>query len=344
MTDQLNKADIAPASLSGKRDPLALLEEAMTLFCSRLELIDKKCLNLKPSPEEMDCLMADAITDMEQAVDSFERSVGDDKVLIAKTQIKLREKTDHVFAKSYYNRARTWPHGYQGDYEILDFHYRNVPVSQGVGLYLERYLLKSALAVAVRERKELLKDALKAELRAREKPHILDIACGPCREIFELSEDFQRSGASVICIDHDEEALSYAKNQLAPTGLQMDRIAFIKYNAMKMVNHEKNVKEFGMQDVIYSVGLFDYLNDEVLVRLLRSLYELLLPGGKLIASFKDSRKYSTFIYHWLIAWNGFLQRTDDDFLMLYEKAGFPRNMLQTTRTASGIIIFHSLTK
>ena len=50
-------------------------------------------------------------------------------------------------------------------------------------------------------------------------------------------------------------------------------------------------KEFGMKDIIYSIGFFDYLPDEFLVKLLSSLYLLLKPGGKLIASFKDANRY-----------------------------------------------------
>jgi len=96
--------------------------------------------------------------------------------------------------------------------------------------------------------------------------------------------------------------------------------------------------------VIYSVGLFDYLDDNTLIRLLSSLYESLSPGGKLIASFKDCRRYSTFIYHWLINWNGFLQRTEEDVWALYEKAGFLRSAVTTVREKSGVIAFYTVTK
>jgi hypothetical protein len=111
-----------------------------------------------------------------------------------------------------------------------------------------------------------------------------------------------------------------------------------------MVNYERNVQEFGAQDIIYSVGLFDYLSDDVLVKLLRSLYDLLKPGGILVASFKDSSKYTTFIYHWIVEWNAFLQRKEQDVLALYERAGFPRGSVVTARTASEVIEFYNISK
>jgi SAM-dependent methyltransferase len=289
-------------------------------------------------------LTTKAIMDMCNAAEMFEQTVGQDKSAIKDAQIKFREKTNHIFTKSYYNRARIWPRGYQGDYEMLEFHYRNTPLSQGIGFYVERYLLVSTLAIAVRERKELLRELLLAELNMRANPKILDIACGSCREIVELASDITRSGAEVICLDFDEEALKSSANRMALTGISTDMIKFRKYNALKMINPERNVKEFGMQDVIYSVGLFDYLDDNTLIRLLSSLYESLSPGGKLIASFKDCRRYSTFIYHWLINWNGFLQRTEEDVWALYEKAGFLRSAVTTVREKSGVIAFYTVTK
>ena len=45
------------------------------------------------------------------------------------------------------------------------------------------------------------------------------------------------------------------------------------------------------EDVIYSVGYFDYLPDDFLAKLLHSLHQLLNPGGKLIAAFKDASRY-----------------------------------------------------
>jgi predicted SAM-dependent methyltransferase len=124
----------------------------------------------------------------------------------------------------------------------------------------------------------------------------------------------------------------------------MDKVQFRQYNALKMVNHERNLQEFGAQDIIYSVGLFDYLSNDVLVKLLKALYDLLKPGGILIASFKDSNKYSTFIYHWTVEWNAFLQRKEQDILALYERAGFPAGSVMTTRTASEVIVFYNVSK
>lgn len=313
-------------------------------FSAALERIDQESRFGLKSHDELAGMIEKAMVTMWGAADAYEREVGGDINLIRDAQRSLRFATDRFFSQCAYHRARTWPRGYQGDYEMLEFHYRNEPGSEGVGHYLENYLLKSVLAVAVRERKDLLKDILQREMAARKNPSVMDIACGPCREIVEMSEEIKRAGASFICVDHDPEALEYSKDRMAKIGLPMGKVQFHQYNALKMVNHERNLQEFGAQDIIYSVGLFDYLSDDVLVKLLKALYDLLKPGGILIASFKDSNKYSTFIYHWIVEWNAFLQRKEQDVLALYERAGFPAGTVVTTRTDSKVIVFYNVSK
>ena len=97
--------------------------------------------------------------------------------------------------------------------------------------------------------------------------------------------------------------------------------------------------EFGLQDVIYSVGYFDYLPDDFLIKLLDSLYRLLAPGGCLIAAFKDVNHYRPQVYHWLANWDGFLQRSEDDFERILHFTSIPPAPLTRRRVASGSISF-----
>lgn len=320
------------------------IETAIHGFVDALELISQGIKSGSIGHQELELMTERAMSDMWDAADKFEGEVGGNASLIQKAQHLLRSATDRYFTQSVYQRARVWPRGYQGDYEMLEFHYGNTPVSHGIGRYIETYLLQSALAIAVRERRELLKNILRKEMAARTQPKVMDIACGPCREIVELKDEISSAEAFFTCVDHDEEALSYSRDRLDRISFPMGQIQFRQYNALKMVNHDRNIKEFGAQDIIYSVGLFDYLNDDVLVRLLKALYELLNPGGVLVVSFKDSEKYSTFIYHWIVYWNAFLQRTESDIRTLYEKAGFARDQVSTVRTASKIIVFYNVAK
>jgi SAM-dependent methyltransferase len=321
------------------------LDIATEEFNRRLEVIEDRCSNPQEDSEELLKATTKAIIDMSYVCEEFERQMGYDKDILKTFQVKFREKTNYIFSKSYFmNRARTWPQGYPGDYKTLEGVYRNIPMSTGIGFYLDRYFHSTTLAMAVRERRTTLSELLKGELTNRQNPKILDIACGSCREILELASDIRKSGARITCIDFDSDALDFSVKRLSYQDSPSEQIEFRKYNAMRMISHERNLKEFGMQDVIYSTGLFDYLEDNVLIRLIKSIYELLNYNGKLIISFKDCRQYKTFDYHWLVDWNAFYQRTEEDIWALFEKVEIPYGNIKIQREKSGVIIFFVITK
>ncbi|GAB4412771.1 MAG: hypothetical protein OHK0032_08870 [Thermodesulfovibrionales bacterium] len=324
---------------------ISTLDSATELFNKKLKDIERRCLNAGEDPDELLNATAKALTDMTDVFEEFERGVNYDKQIIRDARVRFREKTNPILSKSYcINRARTWPQGYQGDYKTLEIVYRNTPMSEGIGYYLDKCMLSTPLAIGVRERIAKLRDLLEEELADRKDPRVLDIACGSCREVFELAPAIEESGARFTCIDLDSDALNFALNRLAYTDIPSDHIQFLKYNALRMFDHELNMEEFGMQDVIYSVGYFDYLRDDFLVKLLNALYMLLNPGGKLIAAFKDVNYYRPQPYHWIADWDGFLQRTKEDFDSLFKQAGIPDSALSTTRVRSEMIIFYTVTK
>jgi cyclopropane fatty-acyl-phospholipid synthase-like methyltransferase len=111
-----------------------------------------------------------------------------------------------------------------------------------------------------------------------------------------------------------------------------------------MFDEETNIKEFGKKDIIYSVGLFDYLPSDFLVKMFRGLYNLLKSDGILIAAFKDADMYKPHFYHWIINWDGFLQRTDSEFRNIFKEAGIPETSILEMREEMGIIVFYLITK
>lgn len=321
-----------------------LLNEATMKFISTLEDIEKRYLDSQETPDELLNAVTKAMTNMNSVCEQFERRVGYDSDTIKEAQVDFRKRTDSILSKSYFiNRARTWPQGYQGDYKMLESVYRNSPLSMGIGYYLDKYCLGLKLTEGVKNRIKKLEEILSEEILQREKSSILNIACGSCRELMGLSEGVIISKAKVTCIDFDNDALDFAQSRLYYTGA-LPQIELRKYNAARMFDHELNMAAFGMQDIIYSVGYFDYLEDDFLVKMLRALYMLLNHGGKLIMTFKDANYYKSQDFHWLCDWNGFLRRTEDDFDRIIEEAGIPDNVLLKSRDKSGVIIFCTATK
>ena len=331
--------------LNGKH--VQTLDEATDLFLERLQEIKDQCTGSDADAGKLLQATKKAIDDVLACCDKFERETSDIDT-IRDARIRFRIKTDHLLSKSYFiNRARTWPQGYQGDYKMLESLYRNTPLADGIGYYLDFIGLNSSLAIGVRNRIKRLEEILRKELNNRERPSVLNIACGSCREVFELAPEIEQSRSKVTCIDIDNDALSYAANRLSYTNispLSSNMVKFRKYNALRMFDHELNIQEFGPQDIIYSVGFFDYLQSDFLTNLFRALYRLLNPGGKLIASFKDAERYRHQDYHWLVDWDGFLQRTEKDFMKIFSDAAIPLSRISLSREESGVIVFYVIEK
>ena len=323
---------------------IGYLEATTDQYMDALRDIEVRCTKQDVDRESIFQELTALNESMLQVCEQFENLV-DNKAAIKAARVAFRDKTDPIISKSYgANRARTWPQGYQGDYKTIEFIYRNTPMSEGIGYYLDKYMLSSTLAVGVRERMKKLAELLKSELINRQSAKVLDIACGSCREMHEIVPEIEKSNAYFTCIDLDSEALDFALDRLSYAGLSADRAEFIHYNAVRMFDYETALSAFGMQDIIYSVGYFDYLPDDFLTKLLNTLYLMLNPGGKLIAAFKDANRYRSQSYHWFTDWDGFLQRTEDDFDRLFRKAEIPGSALSMTRVNSGSIIFYTATK
>lgn len=319
-----------------------LLSETISELNKKLQDISPYCVGQRFN-EEIYNEVSKTINSVVPFFKTFEEGVRDRKI-IKVAQIIFRDKTDPIFLKSYYfNRARTWPQGYQGDYITMENCYRNIPLSVGIGYYLDLFLLNSSLGQAVRNRIKMLEQLIREELQNRNGASILNIACGSCRELMGLAVDIMDYKADVTCIDNDEDALRFSMKRLSTLGLD-DYVKFFKYNAVRMFDVDSSMSEFRGQDIIYSAGFFDYLPSDFLVRLFRSIYNILKPGGVIIAAFKDADRYDHRPYHWLVDWDGFLQRNPEEFYRIFRAAGIPLSLITEKREPTGIVVFYIIQK
>ncbi|HEV8550289.1 MAG TPA: PilZ domain-containing protein [Polyangiaceae bacterium] len=189
------------------------------------------------------------------------------------------------------HRARHKPLGYPGDYEIMNGLYANHfvgPTLFAKGLNLA--FVSTPAAVAVRTRKDQLKREIGAAIDARagaERTRILSIAAGPAQEIYELLEE--RSSlpcpVDIVLFDQDKRALSYSYRRLQKlvTSKWKDQVNLLHLHdsIRHLLRGAAVFAGHGAFDLVYSCGLFDYLQMPSAVSLCRSLYSLVAPGGRL---------------------------------------------------------------
>ena len=174
---------------------LALLRAQTADYIDRLKDFESRCAHPEADPKRLQAEIKFINECMLDACAEYERNESDPFAL-KEAQVEFREKTNPILSKSYcINRTRIWPQGHQGDFYTLELAYKNTPLSEGIGYYLDRYMLSDGLADGVRERIFMLRALLKKELHARRNAKVLDVACGSCREVFELASDIIASGA-----------------------------------------------------------------------------------------------------------------------------------------------------
>jgi extracellular factor (EF) 3-hydroxypalmitic acid methyl ester biosynthesis protein len=329
-----------PAARENDTEVTRAWREAVAMFNGVLERLDTRC---GASDADVDALSRELETQIHRVEDAcreIEQSLGNDPEALARKQREFRRETDRFFARSYLmHRARNWPRGYPGDYEIIERTYESQALSDGIGGLLDRYFQQTTLARAIRYRRERMREILAEEMRSRRAPRVLNIGCGSCREVVELAPVIQQTGARFTCVDLDAEALVFSAGRAREAGIQ-GHVTFRQYNALRMVKADRNIREFGRFDIIYTIGLLDYLNDDVLICMLQSLYQTLHPQGVLVAVFKDADRYDTADYHWLVDWSAFRQRTGQDSWRLLDRAGIPADRVVVQRSQDDVMIFY----
>ena len=293
----------------------------------------------EPSSDELTRQLTDRINESLAECARLESQLSDAEPLLRAVQTAYREAIWPWFGQSWFmRRALEKPRGYPGDFEMLSAIYDAAPKSRGLGGYLDRYFLATTLARAVRGRMRAVRQFLLEELSRRTGDlTVLNVACGPCREYMEHFVPQHEGRIRLVCIDNDPMALDFVQSYVVPLISDTIHCEFVRYNALRMSSTRRNLANFGRADIIYSVGLCDYLSDNVLVPILRGWGESLREDGLVYVAFKDAQRYETPEYQWLVDWF-FLQRTEPECRQLFAGAGYDMEHLELDRDVTGVIL------
>jgi hypothetical protein len=193
------------------------------------------------------------------------------------------------------HRARMKPFGYPGDYEVMNFIYERF--FEGSSLFARSIGLAFSEAVcckAVRYRKDLVKRQLKALLSRRAGSQgpvrVLSVAAGPAQELFELFQEVDEIPVplEVVLFEQDKNALAHAFRRLTPAveARFPDRVRmlFLHDSIKRLLRDAELFAPFGSFDLVYSCGLFDYLQQRTATVLARRLASTSAPGGQLLVA------------------------------------------------------------
>ncbi|MCB9890406.1 MAG: class I SAM-dependent methyltransferase [Planctomycetes bacterium] len=170
------------------------------------------------------------------------------------------------------------PRGYAGDAVLIDYIYRLRGSDEVAGIGRQVYDYASsarpaALGVQARRHEMARQLDAVARLRPEGSSRVLCVACGHFRE-GHLSRAFlDDRHDEIVALDSDAESLAVVEDTFRDR-----RIRSLHRSVAQLLKRD----DFGRFDLVYSSGLYDYLEARFARRLTRALFERLAPGGRLV--------------------------------------------------------------
>lgn len=234
--------------------------------------------------------------------------------------------------------AREKPFGYAGDFQLIDWIYDNKPLSEGKGRFLDKAFLRSPSAQSVRNRKVFLTEKLYTVLDTNRKTSVLNLGCGPCRELYDALQilDFNGYDCEAHCIDSDPRAVSYARS--FTDGRFYGNIG-IEWEVAN-VFHIRPKRTYSL---IWASGLFDYLNNRLAVALIRRMWKWSEDGGKIIIGNFHPSNPDRNLMEWCLAWF-LIHRSQSEMINLCMEAGISPECVDIEYEPLGINLFLIISK
>ena len=208
------------------------------------------------------------------------------------------------------------PHGYAGDFEIIDKVYsRLVHTDPLYGRWDDFFHFNPAVQ-AVRNRLAYFSRLL-LEKKSRTSLRVLNLASGPGRDIYEHFSMNGQENVIIDCVDLDASAIEFSRKLNSE---YVNKLKFIHQNVLWFKPVEK-------YDLIWSAGLFDYFRDSIFVRLLKKMKRWLKREGELVIGNSNTanptRGYMEIALDWYL-----IHRSPENLMNLATEAGF--SIAQTT--------------
>jgi extracellular factor (EF) 3-hydroxypalmitic acid methyl ester biosynthesis protein len=305
--------------------------------------------------QNMQEMLAVASQDVTQEVRRFVEDLGDRVAVLPPHthdahKIYVRSQLrQHLLEGPFYHRAITKPLGYPGDYEMLNILYRSEPAGDNLFARVLSVSAKSEfVSRAVTNRLNYLGNIMveHIERTSRGRCRIASIGCGAAREVWELLTKRPELGSrlDMTLVDREPRALQYCERTLVPlaraTGAQF---RFIGDPIQQIVKSEHLGSCFGELDLMYSAGLFCYLDDAAFMDLVGALRRALAPAGRLVVgnmgAANPTRHFMDFVLDWRLN-----HRTPDDLLRLAEPLARAGDRVDVQAEPLGINLFLHVTR
>jgi extracellular factor (EF) 3-hydroxypalmitic acid methyl ester biosynthesis protein len=316
---------------------------AMHHFESAIHEADRNARrSAAPVPEALVNTIQDRIAELARCMNEM---IGDDADEDASLKQQIgayvqEQFLPYLLLSDIGERIYSKPRGYAGDFLTIEKMYENRPRGAGfIGPVIDRCVLDASTSRAVRNRRKLLLDEITKTTADMSEgiARITSLACGPAQELFDAFEVFDgRSTIKATLVDFDFQALAFVADR-------RDRLKLQK--SMRLINENLLYLALGRaelpgadEDLVYTVGLIDYFEDELVVRLLDLMHRMLRPGGRAIVGNFHPRNTAKAFMDYVFDWR-LIHRDEDRLNALFERSAFGRPCTNLSFEQEGINLF-----
>jgi extracellular factor (EF) 3-hydroxypalmitic acid methyl ester biosynthesis protein len=218
-----------------------------------------------------------------------------------------------------WRRSYEKPLGYPGDFEVMNYVYRWRPegstsfgrLVHRLGLDVGEFIASRMIAVQHEITREI------ASRPASGEPMLIaNLGAGPAQEVVNVLQMPQLGRpVTFALIDQDLEALSTTYERTYPLTQRADSRAEVRclhVSFTELLRSGSLFRRLQPPEMIYSIGLLDYLPQRRARRLIADLVEQLKPGGKLmVANMRDWPGSIMWPLEYIADWS-LVYRTEND--------------------------------
>jgi len=197
-------------------------------------------------------------------------------------QICRRHRLKDLFHQDPFTyRAFSKPRNYPGDAELIDYIYGPeeqwpAPEASPLGRSIFNCTIAEPAPEGVRARRGFVADVIDRLAAETTMPHVFSIAAGHLREANLSGAVKRKKLGRLVALDNDPISLEEIRRCYSRYGVET-----VQDGIRRLLTNQADLGSF---DLIYSTGLFDYLQQSTGRRLVWGMFQMLRPGGRLVVA------------------------------------------------------------
>jgi len=274
----------------------------------------------------------------------------DDKSRPVHQAYMKRQLHSVVLCSPFAYRTFQKPLGYAGDYEMVNMMMRETEGNSIFAKIINLWFLKQPPAEAHRNRvlyleQKLVEETLRVSGKGRMRA--FNLGCGPAWEVQKfLTDRHFCDRAEFTLVDFNAETLAHTREILLELKSNKGRstpIRFVQKSVQQIVKEgARGSAQEPQYDLVYCAGLFDYLSDQVCLRLMNIFYGMVRPGGLLLATNVDVSNPMRNTMETLLEWHLIYRTSQQARKLIPEKATI--DDFSVTSDVTGVNIFIEVRK